>query len=187
MPSGRATSRNCARCAISSEQVWCTVSTGAPDSSNCPPGSSEIAPPPVTSNMPMMLPSSSDRLPAEQVLHAFEQRADAAPALIGDRPVAFDRERKFLVLGADAEFRLRLHAFGEPRDELVARFDRRHVDLITSHDQSRLRAPAPARTKGRDHTRAPSGRAMTVTATWDVVPRRPKSIPAGTIWRLARY
>jgi len=25
------------------------VSTGAPDSSNCPPGSSEIAPPPVTS------------------------------------------------------------------------------------------------------------------------------------------
>ncbi len=58
MPSGRATSRNCARCDISSEQVWCTVSTGAPESSNCPPGSSEIAPPPVTSNMPMMLPSS---------------------------------------------------------------------------------------------------------------------------------
>ena len=49
-----------------------------------------------------------DRLPAEQVLHAFEQRADAAPALVRDRPVALDRERKFLVLGADAELRLRL-------------------------------------------------------------------------------
>ena len=49
MPSGVAISRTCARCAISSDWVWCTVSTGAPDSSNCPPGSSEIAPPPVTS------------------------------------------------------------------------------------------------------------------------------------------
>ena len=74
-----------------------------------------------------------DRLPAEQVLHAFEQRTDAAPALVGDRPVAFDGERKFLVLGADAEFRLRLHALGKPRDQGVARFDRRHVDLVTSH------------------------------------------------------
>ncbi|MGY4423233.1 hypothetical protein ACVWY2_005682 [Bradyrhizobium sp. JR6.1] len=49
MPSGVATSRTWARCAISSDWVWCTVSTGAPDNSNCPPGSSEIAPPPVTS------------------------------------------------------------------------------------------------------------------------------------------
>src|SRR5215813_9071727 len=44
---------------MSSEQVWCTVSTGAPESSNCPPGSSEIAPPPVTSNKPMMLSAST--------------------------------------------------------------------------------------------------------------------------------
>ena len=58
MPRGFATSRNCARCAISSDAVWCTVSTGAPDNSNCPPGSSEMAPPPVTSNMPMMLSPS---------------------------------------------------------------------------------------------------------------------------------
>ena len=49
MPSGVATSRTCARCAISSDWVWWMVSTGAPDSSNWPPGSSEIAPPPVTS------------------------------------------------------------------------------------------------------------------------------------------
>jgi hypothetical protein len=82
-----------------------------------------------------------NRLPAEQVLHAFEQRTDAAPALIRDRPMALDSEWKFLVLGADAEFRLRRHAAGEPRDQGVARFDRRHVDLITSHDRSRLRLP----------------------------------------------
>ena len=61
-----------------------------------------------------------DRLPAEQVLHAFEQRADAARALVGHRPVTFERERELLVLGADAELRLRLDAFGEPRDEFVA-------------------------------------------------------------------
>ena len=58
-------------------QVWCMVSSGAPDSSNWPPGSSEIAPPPVTSARPMMfgpsmigsqpssacMPSSSARMP----------------------------------------------------------------------------------------------------------------------------
>ena len=49
MPRGVAISRTCARCAINSLWVWCTVSTGAPDNSNWPPGSSEIAPPPVTS------------------------------------------------------------------------------------------------------------------------------------------
>ncbi len=65
-----------------------------------------------------------DRLPAEQMLHAFEQRADAALALIGHRPMVGDREGELLVLGADAEFRLRLAARLEPRDEFVARFDR---------------------------------------------------------------
>ena len=54
MRKGAATSRTCARCAISSLAVWCTVSTGAPENSNWPPGSSEIAPPPVTSARPMM-------------------------------------------------------------------------------------------------------------------------------------
>ena len=49
-----------------------------------------------------------DRLPAEQMLHAFEQRADAALALIGHRTVALEREGEFLVLGADAKLRLRL-------------------------------------------------------------------------------
>ena len=53
--------------------------------------------------------------------------------VVGHRPVALDRERELLVLGADAEFRLRLAARLEPRDEFVARFDRCHVDLVTSH------------------------------------------------------
>src|SRR5450756_616471 len=74
-----------------------------------------------------------DRLPAEQVVHAFEQRADAARAGIGHWPVALHGESKFLVLGADAELRLRLAARFEPGDEFVARLDRGHVDLVTSH------------------------------------------------------
>ena len=74
-----------------------------------------------------------DRLPAEQVLHAFEQGADAALSLVGHRPVSFDREGEFFVLGADAELRLRPNALREPIDELVASLDRRQVDLITRH------------------------------------------------------
>ena len=88
-----------------------------------------------------------DRLPAQQMLHALEQRADAAPAVIRHRPVALDRERELLVLGADAEFGFRLAARLEPRDEFIARFDRRHVDLVTSH------AGVPAE-RARPYTRA---------------------------------
>src|SRR6185295_5366108 len=44
------------------------------------------------------------------------------------------REGELLVLGADAELRLRLAALLEPRDELVARFDRRQVNDIASHE-----------------------------------------------------
>src|SRR6202030_1425447 len=74
-----------------------------------------------------------DRLPTERTLHAFEQRPDAAVALIRHRPMALDREGEFLVLGAEAKLRLRLDAGLEPRDELIARLDRRQVDLVTSH------------------------------------------------------
>ena len=77
--------------------------------------------------------SFGDRLPAEQQLHAFEQRADAASSLVGDRAVALEREGEFLVLGADAELRFRLDALSDPVDEIVAPFDRRQVDLITRH------------------------------------------------------
>ncbi len=83
-----------------------------------------------------------DRLPAEQVLHAVEQRADAARAGIGHRPMAVDGEGELLVLGADAEFLLRLAARGEPRDQFVARFDRRHVDLVAGHQEFRRKKVA---------------------------------------------
>ena len=74
-----------------------------------------------------------DRLPAEQMLHADQQRMDRALALIGHRIVAVGREGEFLVLGADAELRFRLRALFEPGDQLVARFDGRQVDYVTSH------------------------------------------------------
>ena len=74
-----------------------------------------------------------DRLPAEQMLHADEQRADRAAAFVGDRLVRVGRERELLVLGPGPPLRLRFRAFGEPRDELVARFDRRQVDNVTGH------------------------------------------------------
>jgi hypothetical protein len=44
-----------------------------------------------------------------------------------------DGEGEFLVLGADAELRLRLATRFEPGDEFVARLDWGHVDLVTSH------------------------------------------------------
>ena len=84
------------------------VATGAPDSSNWPPGSSEIAPPPVTSEQADDVRALHDRLPAEQVLHALEQRADAARPVIGNRLVAREREGEFFVLGADAKLARRL-------------------------------------------------------------------------------
>ena len=77
-----------------------------------------------------------DRLPAEQEFHAFEQRTDAARAFVGHRIVTFERERRLLVLGADAEIRFRLHARFEPGDEFVARLQRRHIDLVTRHEMS---------------------------------------------------
>ncbi len=83
-----------------------------------------------------------DRVPAEQVPHAVEQRADAARAVIRHRRMVDDPEGELLMLGADAEFRLRLAARFEPRDELVARFDRRHIDLITGHAEFRRKKVA---------------------------------------------
>src|SRR5262249_35718102 len=74
-----------------------------------------------------------DRLPAEQVAHAVEQRVDAALAGIRHWPVISDGEGELLVLGADTELRFWLAARFEPGDELVTRLDGRHVDLVTSH------------------------------------------------------
>ena len=90
----------------------------------------------------MFSPSMIGSQPSRS-LHAFEQRADAARPAIGHRLVAVDGEREFLVLGADAELRLRLAARLEPRDEFVARFDRRHVDLVAGHAGFRRKRSRP--------------------------------------------
>ncbi len=148
MPSGSATSRNCARCAINSEQVWWMVVDAARRTvRTVRPGSSDMAPPPVTSDRPMMLGPSRIGFPPEQQLHAVEQRPDAARPLVGHRLVTGEGEGEFLVLGADAEALARLFACGEPRDEFVARLDRRHIDLVTSH----LGVSAPAK-RARPYT-----------------------------------
>ena len=87
-----------------------------------------------------------DRLPAEQVFHAFEQRTDAAVAFVGHRTMTFEREGEFLVLGADAELRFRFDALRNPIDEIVAPFDRRQVDLVTRHAGSRRKKVATLHT-----------------------------------------
>src|SRR4051812_16614445 len=74
-----------------------------------------------------------DRLPAEQMLHTDQQRADRALALIGHRIAPARGEGELLMLGADAELRLRLVALLEPGDQFVARFDGLQVNDITSH------------------------------------------------------
>jgi hypothetical protein len=47
-----------------------------------------------------------------------------------------------LVLGADAEMRPGLATRLEPRDEVLARLDRSHVDLIASHAAFRAKRAA---------------------------------------------
>src|SRR5207302_6437278 len=82
-----------------------------------------------------------DRLPAEEMLHALEQRADAAAAHVGNGTVAVEGEGEFLVLGADAERGFRLAPRLEPGDELVAARNRRHVDLVAGHAAHPAKGP----------------------------------------------
>jgi hypothetical protein len=74
-----------------------------------------------------------DRLPAQEIAHPLQHRANAALSGIGHRLVPGEREGQFLVLGADAETLGRLAALLEPMHELVARLDRRQVDLVACH------------------------------------------------------
>ena len=75
--------RTWARWAFTSRQVSWMVSSGAPESSNWPPGSSEMAAAPEVGQADDVL-LLGDRMPAER-LHGFQERADAAPAVIGHR------------------------------------------------------------------------------------------------------
>src|SRR5262245_52672156 len=87
------------------------------------------------------------------MLHSLKQRANAATALVGHRPEFLDCEYKFLVLRADTELRALFAARLEPRDEFVTRFDRPHIELITSHlgfaPKGRRPYTAPARESNR--------------------------------------
>jgi hypothetical protein len=92
-----------------------------------------------------------DRLPAEQQLHAVEQRANATRALVRNRVMALQRKRRLLVFGTDAEVGYRLHASRKPRDQFVARLQRRHIDLVTRHTNSETGAIRPNAPCGRGH------------------------------------
>ncbi len=74
-------------------------------------------------------------------MHAIEQRADAPLSGIRHRPMVGDGKSELLVLGPDSKLRLCLAASFEPSDEFVARLDRCHVDLVSSHAQFRNKGP----------------------------------------------
>src|SRR6476619_4238177 len=84
-----------------------------------------------------------DRLPTEQILHSFEQRANTAATIVGNRAMPLDREHELLMLGTDTKLRLGFAARFEPRNEFVARLDRRHVDLVASHAGVPTKGPRP--------------------------------------------
>jgi hypothetical protein len=67
------------------------------------------------------------------MLHALQQRANAARPFVGHRTMALQRESELLVLGADPELRFGFDALREPMHQIVAPLDRRQVDLITRH------------------------------------------------------
>src|SRR5690606_16978123 len=86
---------------------------------------------------------------AEHGLHAFEQRADAAPAAIGHGRIVCRVERKLVVLGADAPLRARLAAGGDVVDELVAALYRPGIGRVAGHSVGVLPAARAAWLRGR--------------------------------------
>src|SRR5580698_11478957 len=97
-----------------------------------------------------------DRLPAEQELHAFQQRADAARAFVRHRLMTAQRKRRFLMLSPDPELGRLLYAILEPGDEFVARLKGRHIDLVTRHANSECGALRP-NARGTEGIREPCG------------------------------
>ena len=93
------------RCLCVSAPISCTVRSGAPDSSNWPPGSSDTVPPSALAVGALQgddVVALHDRLPAEAGDQPLHQRAHAARALIGHGPQRVGVEQELLVLGADA-------------------------------------------------------------------------------------
>ena len=124
-PSSSQTSRTCRRCSCTSSQVWCTVSSGAPLNSNCPPGSSVIEHRASFASA-ITLPFSSTGSQPKRVI-ALQQRADAVRPLIGHARQIGAAENEFFVLGADAPRARRLAAAFVIFDQLPLVGDRRSL------------------------------------------------------------
>ncbi len=75
-----------------------------------------------------------DRFPAEQQLHPFEERPDAARTLIRHRRIAGEHEGEFFVLSADTKPLARFFAGRKPRNEFVTCLDRRDIVLVARHE-----------------------------------------------------
>src|SRR5262249_44432249 len=60
-----------------------------------------------------------DRLPAEQMLHPFQERADAARPFVSHRTMTLEREGEFLVLGTDAELGFGFCPLGQARSRFL--------------------------------------------------------------------
>ncbi len=109
-------------CCVSAATSW-RFSSGAPESSNWPPGSSDtvaigsLVRPPERDDVVAF----DDRQPAVARDQRFEDRADAARAVVGNRAQVVGVEDDLLVLGADAPFRRRLRSGRDPVDEIGAR------------------------------------------------------------------
>src|ERR1700686_2305696 len=63
------------------------------------------------------------------------------------------------MIGADPEFGNRLHARSQPRHQLVARLQRRHIDLVTRHEDSGTKA-LRSNAHGKGGVREPGGPGM---------------------------
>src|SRR6201999_3762513 len=74
-------------------------------------------------------------LPTE-ALHAFQQLANAGPAVIGHRLVGLQIVDKFFVLGADTPFGLWPAAFRQLANKIVAVLDRTAGGLRNGHGKT---------------------------------------------------
>ena len=74
-----------------------------------------------------------DRIPAEHLTHAFEQRPDAVVAAIGNRRIAVDVERKLFVLRSDPPPGFGLLALRHVADQRVKALDGAGIGGVTRH------------------------------------------------------
>ena len=158
--SGSAIFFTSSRWVCASQQVWCSVSSGAPLSSNWPPGSRLMLQPCLVSAIG--LPFSSTGSQPKRSAMPFQQRADAARAVVRQRSQILAREAELLVLGADAPCDARLATAREIIDQLALAGDR----LALAARWCRHAVPFPAvRAAGRpDSAPAPAPQSTSAAA-----------------------